>query len=152
MKSQRLNPSQVARAAKSLRVVLTLIEHTPEVVRAEKVDSIERAYKFLDAPADNQKRGKELVAALQWSLDFIMKHTEGRASPELTDAFAILRSYVADKLSDHTSPASWGGTPRGAANAVNAGKRRRAPLRFAPSGDRVRSPLMLAAHFSIMAL
>jgi hypothetical protein len=91
MKSQRLNPSQVARAAKSLRVVLTLIEHTPEVVRAEKTDSIERAYKFLDAPADNQKRGKELVAALQWSLDFIMKHTEGRAGSELADAFAILR-------------------------------------------------------------
>ena len=90
MKSQRLNPSQVARAAKSLRVVLTLIEHTPEVVRAEKADSIERAYKFLDAPADNQKRGKELVAALQWSLDFIMKHTEGRAGSELADAFAIL--------------------------------------------------------------
>jgi hypothetical protein len=90
MKSQRLNPSQVARAAKSLRVVLTLIEHTPEVVRAEKVDSIERAYQFLDAPADNQKRGKELVAALQWSLDFIMKHTEGRAGSELADAFAIL--------------------------------------------------------------
>jgi hypothetical protein len=65
MKSQRLNPSQVARAARSLRVVLTLIEHTPEAVRAEKADSIERAYKFLDAPPDNQKRGKELVAALQ---------------------------------------------------------------------------------------
>ena len=81
----------MARAAKSLRVVLTLIEHTPEVVRAEKADSIERAYKFLDAPADNQKRGKELVSALQWSLDFIMKHTEGRAGSELADAFAILR-------------------------------------------------------------
>jgi hypothetical protein len=91
MKSQRLNPSQVARAAKSLRVVLTLIEHTPEVVRAEKADSIERAYKFLDAPADNQIRGKELVAALHWSLDFIMNHTEGRAGAELADAFAILR-------------------------------------------------------------
>ena len=90
MKSQRLNPSQVARAAKSLRVVLTLIEHTPEVVRAEKADFIERAYKFLDAPADNQKRGRELVSALQWSLDFIMKHTEGRAGAELADAFAIL--------------------------------------------------------------
>ena len=90
MKSQRLNPSQVARAAKSLRVVLAFIEHIPEHVRAEKADSIQRAYKFLNAPADNQQRGKELVAALQWSLDFIMKHTEGRVGPELTDAFAIL--------------------------------------------------------------
>jgi hypothetical protein len=59
------------------------IEHTAEHVRAEKTDSIQRAYKFLDAPADNQQRGKELVAALQWSLDFIMKHSEGRAGPEL---------------------------------------------------------------------
>src|ERR1700687_4201968 len=90
MKNQRLNPQQVARAAKSLRVVLTLIEHTPEVVRVEKADSIERAYKFLDAPDDNQKRGKALVAATQWSLNFIMKHTEGRAGPGLADAFAIL--------------------------------------------------------------
>ena len=97
MKSQRLNPSQVARAAKSLRVVLAFIEHTPEHVRAEKADSIERAYKFLDAPADNQKRGKELVAALQWSLDFIMKHTEGRAGSELADAVAILREFKAIK-------------------------------------------------------
>ena len=90
MKNQRLNPSQVARAAKSLRVVLTLIEHTPEAVRAEKADSIERAYKFLDAPADNQQRGRELVAALKWALDFIRRHTEGRAGLELADAFAIL--------------------------------------------------------------
>ena len=97
MKSQRLNPSQVARAAKSLRVVLAFIEHTPEAVRAEKADSIERAYKFLDAPADNQKRGKELVAALQWSLDFIMKHSEGRVGAELTDAFALLRELKAVK-------------------------------------------------------
>ena len=97
MKSQRLNPSQVARAAKSLRVVLAFIEHTPEHVRAEKADSIQRAYKFLNAPADNQQRGKELVAALQWSLDFIMKHTEGRAGSELADAFAILRELKAVK-------------------------------------------------------
>jgi hypothetical protein len=91
MKSQRLNPSQVARAAKSLRMVLAFIEHTPEHVRAEKADSIQRAYKFLDAPADNQQRGRELVAALNWSLDFIMKHSEGRAGSELADAFALLR-------------------------------------------------------------
>jgi hypothetical protein len=91
MKSQRLNPSQVARAAKSLRLILAFIEHTPEPVRAEKADSIQRAYKFLDAPADNQQRGRELVAALHWSLDFIMKHSEGRAGSELADAFALLR-------------------------------------------------------------
>ena len=97
MKSQRLNPSQVARAAKSLRLVLAFIEHTPEHVRAEKTDSIQRAYTFLDAPADNQQRGKELVAALQWSLDFIMKHSEGRAGPELADAFALLRELKAVK-------------------------------------------------------
>jgi hypothetical protein len=97
MKSQRLNPSQVARAAKSLRLVLALIEHTPEHVRAEKADSIRRAYKFLDAPADNQQRGKELIAALQWSLDFIMKHSEGRAGSELADAFALMRELKAVK-------------------------------------------------------
>jgi hypothetical protein len=91
MKRQRLNASQVARAAKSLRVVLVFIEHIPEHVRAEKADAIERAYKFLEAPADSQNRGKELIAALGWSLDFIMKHTEGRAGPELADAFALLR-------------------------------------------------------------
>ena len=106
MKSQRLNPSQVARAGKSLRVVLAFIEHTPEHVRAEKADSIQRAYKFLNAPADKQQRGKELVAALQWSLDFIMKHSEGRAGPELADAFALLRELKAKKrprLSRHVS-------------------------------------------------
>jgi hypothetical protein len=97
MKSQRLNPSQVARAAKSLRVVLSFIEHTPEHVRAEKADSIQRAYQFLDAPADNQQRGRELVAALQLSLDFIMKHSEGRAGSELADAFALLRELKAVK-------------------------------------------------------
>jgi hypothetical protein len=97
MKSQRLNPSQVARAAKSLRVVLTFIEHTPELARAEKAESIQRAYKFLNAPADSQQRGKELVAALQWSIDFIMKHSEGKAGPELADAFALLRELKAVK-------------------------------------------------------
>ena len=97
MKSQRLNPSQAARAAKSLRLVLAFIEHIPEHVRAEKADSVQRAYKFLAAPADNQQRGKELVAALQWSLDFIMKHSEGRVGPELADAFALLRELKAVK-------------------------------------------------------
>ena len=91
MKRQRLNASQVARAAKSLRVVLVFIEHIPGHVRVEKADAIERAYKFLEAPGDSQNRGKELIAALGWSLDFIMKHTEGRAGPELADAFALLR-------------------------------------------------------------
>jgi hypothetical protein len=91
MKRQRLNASQVARAAKSLRAVLVFIEHIPQHIRAEKADAVERAHKFLEAPADSQNRGKELIAALGWSLDFIMKHTEGRAGPELADAFALLR-------------------------------------------------------------
>jgi hypothetical protein len=91
MKRQRLNASQVARATKSLRAVLVFIEHVPQHVRAEKADAIEQAYKSVEVPADSQNRGKELIVALHWSLDFIMKHTEGRAGPELADAFALLR-------------------------------------------------------------
>ena len=101
MKNQRLNPSQVARAAKSLRLVLAFIEHIPPHVRAEKADAVQRAYKFLDAPADSQQRGREIVAALQWLLDFVIQYSEGRAGPELADAFALLREL---KLLKQTKP------------------------------------------------
>ena len=112
MKRQKLNASQIARAAKSLRVVLVFIGHIPEHIRLEKADAIERAYKFLEAPAEPQNRGKELIAALHWSLDFIMKHTGGRAGPELADAFALLRELKLmkrPKLTRRTStgPAAW---------------------------------------------
>ena len=93
MKRQKLNPSQVARATESLRVVMSFIEHTPEHVRAEKAKSINRAYRLLQAPADTQNRARELIAALHWSIGFIMKHTEGRAGSELGDAFALLREF-----------------------------------------------------------
>jgi hypothetical protein len=112
MKRQKLNASQIVRAAKSLRVVLVFVEHIPEHVRAEKADAIERAYKFLEAPGDSQNRGKELIAALGWSLDFIMKHTGGRADPELAEAFALLRELKLMKRPKltrrvSTGPAAW---------------------------------------------
>jgi hypothetical protein len=91
MKYHRLNPSQVARASQSLRVALAMIQHIPERARAENAAAIQHAYKFLDAPADSQDRAREVIAALLWSLDFIMQHTQGKAGSELADAFALLR-------------------------------------------------------------
>jgi hypothetical protein len=82
-----MNPSQAARLAPSLQVALTFIgAHIPEDVRATNADAIERAHKSLEAPADADGQ----IAALLWSIDFIMTHHEGAGPPELGEAFMLL--------------------------------------------------------------
>ena len=82
-----MNPSQAARLAPSLRTALTFIgAHIPEDVRATNADAIERAHKSLEAPADADGQ----IAALLWSIDFIMTHHEGAGPPELGEAFMLL--------------------------------------------------------------
>jgi hypothetical protein len=87
MKPIKMNPSQAARLAPSLRVALTFIEqHFPDDIQAGKAGAIKRAYKSLEAPADADGQ----IAALLWSIDFIMTHHEGAGPPELGEAFMLL--------------------------------------------------------------
>jgi hypothetical protein len=87
MKPIQMNPSQVARLAPALRVALTFIEqHFPQDIRAGQAGPIKRAYKSLEAPADADGQ----IAALVWSIDFIMTHHEGAGPPKLGEAFMLL--------------------------------------------------------------